>query len=778
MRYLTIILLFFSLSVSGQNRDNYWLMENSGANETGLPTLILKNNAAYSGVQKHQGSYSLLTGATYQRAITSAKVDWSSGAISMGGWVYYNTGTGTTIFVSNRTAGGDKQGISFEIDKDNDRLKVTQDGGSSEGSAYSANGSFLQNEWVHYFVVIPDVTQNIVRIYINGQRSGTDSIGYIGSHKNDTLCIGALRDGGYYTNAYYDEFLTFGRALSSAEVLDIYTNGYTASPLVYNPTVWMKYKGIKKIPKKLGFPKYVGYGIESFPYVAPITLGTFRYLADVPNGTNITTALTDTIAASSDGDIIVLPRGHFVINTQIAITDKDIHIIGQGKDSTGTILYRTTGSSNAFFYYNDNQYYTTGYSTNKVFISGIMFRGRPSARYGGGTVTDMDKAIVIRHRNFYITDNRMKYNGNAQIEVYMPSIITDFNGLIFDNDIWDGYRPEYGNNGYGVHVWGNHTGDSWQTDPGLGTIKSLYIEDNVFREQRHSVDISDNGRFVVRYNRMVDNWASAVLNVHGAGAGGVPPAGTDYSGRVVEFYNNTCTNIYDVNGNSLTSSTPYNYYTPTLTTFRGGEGLVFNNTATGVQKNLYFWIERVLDTPYPTRYQTGYNSAIVYGSGDTGYSGDHGNGDVFFWNNTHGSERPEFTQYSILGDPSPWLKLNRDIHAVQKPGYQSYTYPHPYRNYYYSFCDSLWQDFATLDTSNVTSSSVTLTWTDVLLEDGYKIYVSDDNTTFTLHDTVAMNDTSEVVTGLAGLTQYWIYVKPYNDNHLGLKSQTVLITTK
>ena len=137
-------------------------------------------------------------------------------------------------------------------------------------------------------------------------------------------------------------------------------------------------------------------------------------------------------------------------------------------------------------------------------------------------------------------------------------------------------------------------------------------------------------------------------------------------------------------------------------------------------------------------------------------------------------------------DPSDkwWIKEDRDIQTVAKPGYVAYPYPHPYRNYYYSFIDSIQVndttyggELSTLTPSSLGSTGVTLTWTNVLLEDGYYIYESTDNITFTKSDTTAVNVITKVITDLVADTQYWYYVVPYNDTHEGTKTEIITLVT-
>jgi uncharacterized repeat protein (TIGR02059 family) len=500
----------------------------------------------------------------------------------------------------------------------------------------------------------------------------------------------------------------------------------------------------------------------------PVTIKTIRHLTDVPDGTDISTLLTNMIAECNDGDVIVLPQGKFVISDKVIVSCKDISIIGQGADSiSGTMLYRNAAASVEFLLYWD----IPDLIENPVFVSNIYLKGRPSARYGGNTVSDVDFGIIFNNvHNFYCTDNIIQYVGARGISVYHQDSIKEFNGLIFDNNILDIYRPEIANLGYGVGASGQNT--DWITDPEFGSEKFVFYEDNYFRETRHAIDGHPGGKYVFRYNTVEDNWFGSAIDAHGAA---LPTLVT--STRAVEIYNNTITNKYDIDGNLVDNDTPADHYSNTVINIRGGEALVYNNKGDNYR---YFGVAAldedypgVYPGAYPSPYQVGYLSGLVYGVSDTIYKADHGDGDVFMWNNTYTTNPGSVTKYAVVGD---FIKYFRDLDTVAKPGYVAYPYPHPYRNYYYSFIDSL--NVGTL--SNVIAlslgqTSVVLKWDDVLCEDGYRVYMSSDGINFTLEGSTGMNVVSKTISGLAADNQYWFYIAPYNDAHEGQKSNTLSI---
>jgi len=508
----------------------------------------------------------------------------------------------------------------------------------------------------------------------------------------------------------------------------------------------------------------------------PVTINKIHYIEDVADGTDISARINDTLANCVDNDVIVLPKGKFIISDKIVVSTKDVSMIGQGADSvSGTMLYRHATASDEFILYWD----VRNSEENPVFVTGIYLKGRPSAKDGSVSVADQDLGIKFQNvHNFYFTDNTIQYTGEMGVYVIHEDSITSFNGVIFNNNFLDLYRPEIGNLGYGVAIGTNQ--GKWITDPEFGSNKFVFIEDNYFLETRHAVTSGACGKYVFRYNTIDDNYVGQVMDAHGAGN-----YGNIMSTRAVEIYNNTTTTKYDINRNLITNVTPSNHYTVGID-IRGGEAIIHDNVMNNSIAGLYLWLEQLspgtYPDNYPSPYQVGYASGLLYGVSDTLYKADHGNGDVFAWNNKVTNEYVRHKVYTIDAGSANWIKFWRDVDTVPKLGYAPYPFPHPYRSYYYSFLNSLQVKdsqyggtLSTVTASNLTDTSVTLTWTNVLVEDGYHIYGSTDNVNFTLYGTTEMNVITKSITGLTEDKQYWFYVVPYNDSHEGQKSKTITI---
>ena len=510
----------------------------------------------------------------------------------------------------------------------------------------------------------------------------------------------------------------------------------------------------------------------------PVTINTIRYLADAPDGTDITTQFKKIIADCNDGDVIVIPAGKFIVTGQIDILNKEISIIGNGNDSvSGTMLYRMPGVDIADYSFMIRYYNWDGIPAginDKIFVTGIYFKSLPSSRYSGGVkVTDLDNGLGFnKNPNFIVADNTFQYFGCSSISIAHKDSIEGFNGLVFNNSFLDSYRPEIGNLGYGVAVAATAT--KWISDPEFGSLRFPFIEDNYFRETRHAVAAGDNAKYVFRYNKIIDDWMGGTIDAHGGGEWGYT-----FSTRAIEAYYNSIINSLDViNGEPITKTTPSNHYPVTAIAIRGGEAVIYNNTAVNYQRYATFLLEETTPGVYPDVYQIGYLSGLKYGANDNQHTGDHGNGDVFTWNPVFEQEFPTWKIYEIETPDTDYLKFNRDIHTnIVKPGYTAYQYPHDYRNYYYTFIDKFLNNLSNVRLSNITQTSAQLTWDNVLCEDGYYIYQSSDSINYEVVDTTNVNDTAQIISILSSSTKSWFYIRPFNDNKIGDKSKVISITT-
>ena len=382
----------------------------------------------------------------------------------------------------------------------------------------------------------------------------------------------------------------------------------------------------------------------------PVMLNKVHYLGDVADGTDITASLTNLISASVDGDVIVLPKGKFKLSGQINISGKDLSILGHGADSiSGTMLYKTSVSNMEWFLSFSN----TNTDFNSIFfISGIYFKSIKNSE------TLNNGIQFIKNKNWIMSDNTLQNMNTWSIMCYHEDYITGFNGLIFKNRIIDPFVMSLYNYGYGSGV-GSASPSKWITDPEFGSEKFVFIEDNYFYKTRHAVASSGNGKYVFRHNTVRDNWVASAIDMHGGGA-----FGNVFSARASEIYNNDIETTIDSYGAVITGSTIKNHYVDAIG-IRGGESLIYSNTVGNYLH--YLGVTTEVSGTYPVNYQIGFSSAVKYGSGDSGYATDHGNGDIFYWDPIYTEKYPEWGWTKLHSySSSSLLAENRDYHNVQE----------------------------------------------------------------------------------------------------------------
>src|SRR5438034_7877971 len=103
-------------------------------------------------------------------------------------------------------------------------------------------------------------------------------------------------------------------------------------------------------------------------------------------------------------------------------------------------------------------------------------------------------------------------NLSRGIEIHGDHIVT--RGVIYLNTFTDIYYldPVRGALGYGVVVYGSGTWPPLR----LGTVQNVFIEDNTFTRNRHTVASNNGSRYVFRFNTIIDNREdAAAIDAHG-----------------------------------------------------------------------------------------------------------------------------------------------------------------------------------------------------------------------------------------------------------------------
>ena len=417
-------------------------------------------------------------------------------------------------------------------------------------------------------------------------------------------------------------------------------------------------------------------------------------LAPPAQDSDLRAALQAAIDGASNGDIIELPTGRYLLSGEVDVPEnRTLTIVGKGRwnevDGTGTLLYlnQTAPAPDGTIMFNAKQ------GSNPTF-SDFTIRGTPASF--------IDKAVGIKlslASDFRITRMRVENFGRAGVDIQHSDTMP--HGIVDHNEFYRNYKGDGQGLGYGVVVYAENK--QWIPDPGFGSGNFIFVEDNHFDRHRHAIAAGGAGLYVARYNYMKDTFIASAIDAHESTPGAAPGTGNYYSTRAIEAYNNTIVNTLTKQLTAITSNTvDQNGSDSTLSQFgigiRGGEALVHHNTISGyvyggaIVDNYY---KLRVDRTYPMVGQVGYLSGVSGGASHVGRDAVNGNGDFFYWANTftphpfttvpwwYKGDQPYFNNYS-----KDAFLLSRDYHVSLaadatgtdysfKPGYVPYVYPHP-----------------------------------------------------------------------------------------------------
>ena len=373
------------------------------------------------------------------------------------------------------------------------------------------------------------------------------------------------------------------------------------------------------------------------------------------------------VASATHGDTVRIPPGDCSWTTQLNV-DVGITLTGAGQGVTtirDNVPKNGTPSSSlmSFSVLAPNNFRITGFTLvgeatdSSIYNQGhIKLSGTAKAfRVDHITVSPPQTSVVRTFGYLWGVIDHVTVNGNKSI-------------LVAGHGEWGGSR--YGDG-------------SWAEQLYLGTEKAIYVEDCVLTANSNPIvanftDGLDGARVVIRYNKFTQGNTGA----HGADSGqrrrGI---------RSQEIYNNTFT-------------FPPGMAVDSLAWFRGGTGVMFNNTVIADWVNSMAKKQNLRDngsyipwgqcngtSPYDLNQagQSGYRCVDQPGAGTS----NHLNGvdnlpaqsvgnaldPIYVWNNTVNG-RP-----NNGGDASIHVQAGRDfIEGVPRPGYTPFTYPHPLVN--------------------------------------------------------------------------------------------------
>lgn len=400
----------------------------------------------------------------------------------------------------------------------------------------------------------------------------------------------------------------------------------------------------------LFFRKYV------FAYVLPIlfffTPSFVAYGDEILAASGKRADIQAAVDAATAGDTIVIPAGTWELSGQVFVPD-GIHIKGAGRDST--ILrkaYRSQPNK-------DPMLNVRCEATHPFRFSGITLYGDGVDRFRNGQVgiEIVEIGLLLNGKciNFQIFDCRFThFAGQAIFLRGKPLNIGPGakvrghpTGVVYNNEFVENlYNAGFG---YGIQLAGDE--NDWML--ALGSDNAVFIEDNYFERNRHTITSNNASRYVFRYNRIVNNWYPwAAIDAHGLSAW---PRGS---------------RSYEIYGNEVSGGVEWDTGKPHATWdigIRGGDGVIFDNVFVEVSgSEILVKIEGAekASRSYPHPDQTQ---------------------DLWIWNNTDGHGNPMENVSLGWNDAlreknARYLQEGRDYHFREKPGYQPFTYPHPLRN--------------------------------------------------------------------------------------------------
>jgi hypothetical protein len=415
---------------------------------------------------------------------------------------------------------------------------------------------------------------------------------------------------------------------------------------------------------------YVGAGFQPariFLLLFVFLLSAIALRADTHTATSCSQAdVQAAIDAASDGDIVQVPPGTATWTTpgsmkpaiQIGkqltwgqnptFESKQITLQGAGIDKTVIIDETHQG-------FNENAILVFTVSGKPIRISGFTFKfgSDLKAEKGSIGISGTCKNWRIDHIKF---DNPWKGNG---IVAGYPENYGVVDHCVFITSTTQGNFKAFALAGNALYP-----DISWENPLSFGTENATYIEDCFldYKMTYRCLDGASGARWVFRNNIVYNN---TDVGTHGYDSAA-------RSNISLEIYNNTF--LHTISGD---------YYT--LIAFRGGTGVIFNNT---VQSTVGKWKGFIglwyycvcpghptcghlpICTSYPCKDQEGR-------APDSDHDGVQDLEPIYEWNNTV-NINPHITVAQDCTQEKDFIQENRDYYNnTFRPSYVPYPYPHP-----------------------------------------------------------------------------------------------------
>lgn len=376
----------------------------------------------------------------------------------------------------------------------------------------------------------------------------------------------------------------------------------------------------------------------------------FVSAAEIAATSGSTTDIQAAVNQAKAGDTVIIPEGTWNATGQVFLKD-GIQLKGQGRDKTVIKkAYNSWEDADPMFNVRCEGN-GPGFKFSGITLWGDGFRKFWNGERGSGM---LDTGLFLNGKclDFQIFDSKFtEFAGQAvflrgktlnvgpgtKLPGHARGVV--FNNIFIDNLYDSGF-------GYGIQL----AGDENDMSISLGSENAVFIEDNYFDRNRHTIASNNASRYVFRHNEVANNWYPWVaVDAHGKAAW---PRGS----RSFEIYDNTITGGIDWESQKPSGTWGIGP--------RGGDGVIFNNTFSGIKGKeiLMFNEQYATGSPYPQMDQTR---------------------DLWIWNNK--SDGSPVTSVKLgwseamIAANSVYLQQGRDYYFAQKPGYTPFTYPHPLR---------------------------------------------------------------------------------------------------
>lgn len=269
------------------------------------------------------------------------------------------------------------------------------------------------------------------------------------------------------------------------------------------------------------------------------------------------------------GGVIELPAQDCDWGSQtisVNLNGRNLWLRGAGSQGATRTVLRRSNPAHA------SQALTLTCSGNEqVEVSDLAFEGAMLADSGGTDGTRLEGALKLDGgcQEFKLHDLSFDRFSKSGIEIRGA----DSRGVIYDSRFTNNYNTRSPGNGegYGVVVYENSGSAVPRAPLALGSGQAVFIEDNYFKANRHSIASNSNSRYVVRHNDIIQvrtTRGTAAVDAHGRGA--YPPGSRSW-----EIYNNYF--YYD----AADPAYPGSDWAATGIGIRGGDGVVFGNLLDG-----------------------------------------------------------------------------------------------------------------------------------------------------------------------------------------------------